>query len=74
MCDLQDFNSKQGGHVDELALVVLVVHSLHSVWVALSTVECVAGHWLTGLVETMLFMDTGMVKMVLMVSIWMVCL
>ena len=74
MCDLQDFNSNQGGHVDELALVVLVVHPLHSMWVALSTVECVGGHWLTGLVETMLFVDTGMVKMVLMVSMWMVCL
>ena len=60
MTVLQDFDSQliQGGHVDELTLVKLNVHPLHSVWVALSTPECVAGHWLTSLVGTMLFMDT----------------
>ena len=46
----QDLTSQliQGGRVDELTLVLLVVHLLHSVWVAYSTAECVAGHWLTG--------------------------
>ena len=39
----------QGGRVDELILVISVVHLLHSVWVALSIVECVAGRWLIGL-------------------------
>ena len=34
--------------MDELTPVI-VVHPLHSVWVALSTAECVAGHWPTGL-------------------------
>ena len=34
----------QGGHVDELTLVVLVVHLLHSVWVVLNAAECVVGH------------------------------
>ena len=42
--------------VDELTLVDLVVHLLHSVWVALNIAECVAGHWLTGGVETLLFL------------------
>ena len=60
--------------MDELALVGLVVGLLHSVWVVLSTEECVAGHWLIGLVITMLFMDTITEAMVLMVSMWMVCL
>ena len=60
--------------MDELTLVVIAVGPLHSVWVALSTAECVAGHGLTGLVETMLFMGTGIVTMVLMVCMWMVCL
>ena len=60
--------------MDELTLVVIVVHPLHSVWVALSTAECVAGHWLTGLVITMLFMGTMKEAKVLMVSMWMVCL
>ena len=57
MTVLQDFDSHliQGGHVDELTLVVLVAHLLHSVWVALSTAECVAGHGLTGLVRIMVF-------------------
>ena len=44
--------------MDEPTLVVIVVHPLHSVWVALSIAECVAGHWLIGGVITMLFMDT----------------
>ena len=42
--------------MDELTLDQLVVHLLHSVWVALSTAECVAGHWLTGLVRTLFFL------------------
>ena len=76
MSVLQDFDSHliQGGHVDELTLVSIVVHPLHSVWVALSTVECVAGHWLTGLVKTGLFMDTIEGGKILMVPMWMVCL
>jgi len=76
MTVLQDLTSRliQGGHVDELTLVLLIVHLLHSVWVALSTAECVAGHWLTGGDITMVFMDTGLITMVLMVSTWMVCL
>ena len=50
MTALQDLTLQliQEGHVDELTLVLLVVHLLHSVWVALNTPECVAGHWLTG--------------------------
>ena len=60
--------------MDELTLVGKVVGPLHSVWVALSTVECVAGHWLTGGVITMLFMDTIEGGKVLMISMWMVCL
>ena len=76
MSVLQDLNAHliQGGHVDEPTLVGIVVHPLHSVWVALSTAECVAGHWLTGLVDAMLFMDTGGVTKVLMATMWMVCL
>ena len=76
MSVLQDLNSHliQGGHVDELTLVVVVVGPLHSVWVALSTVECAAGHWLTSGVLTMLFMDTIEEAKVLMVAMWMVCL
>ena len=35
----------QEGHVDEITLVLLVVHLLHSVWVALNTAECVAKAW-----------------------------
>ena len=51
MSALQDLNSHliQRGHVDELTLVV---------WVALSTEECVVGHWPTGLDKTLLFMHT----------------
>ena len=45
----------QRRHVDELTLVCIVVHLLHSVQVALNTVECVAEHWLISLVRTMLF-------------------
>ena len=76
MSVLQDLTSHliQGGHVDELTLVGLVVHPLHSVWVALSTGECVAGHWLTSGVKTMLFMDTIEEVKALMVAMWMVCL
>ena len=77
MSVLQDLTSQliQGGHVDELTLVITVVHLLHSVWVALNTAECVAGHWLTGLVGTMVFMGTmDTNNKVLMVSMWMVCL
>ena len=50
MSVLQDLNLRliQGEHVDELTPVIVIVHPLHSVWVALSTAECVAGHWLTG--------------------------
>ena len=76
MSVLQDLNSHliQGGHVDELTLVNLIVHPLHSVWVALSTAECVAGHWLTSGDETMLLVDTIKEGEVLIVSMWMVCL
>ena len=51
MTVLQDLTSQliQEGHVGELTLVILIVHLLHSVWVALNTAECVAGHWLIGL-------------------------
>ena len=60
MSVLQDLTSQliQGGHVDELTLACIIVHLLHSVWVALGTAECVAGHRLTGLVGTMAFMGT----------------
>ena len=52
MSVLQDLNLCliQGEHVDELTPVIVIVHPLHSVWVALSTAECVA----------MLFVDTGL--------------
>ena len=76
MTVLQDLTSHliRGGHVDNLTLVVVVVGLLHSVWVALSTAECVAGHWVTGGEKTMLFLDTMEEGMVLMVTMWMVCL
>ena len=61
----------QRGHVDELTLVIIVVHLLHSVWVALNTVECVAGHWLISLVITTLFWDIIKEGKVLMVIMWM---
>ena len=64
----------QRGHVDELILLLKLVHLLHSVWAALSTVECVAGHWLTNGVKTLLFMGTITTVKVLMVTMWMVCL
>ena len=60
--------------MDELTLVVIVVGPLHSMWVALSTAECVAGHWLTGGDETMVFLDTIGEGKVSMVTMWMVCL
>ena len=70
MSVLQDLDSQlfQGGHVDELTLVGLVVHLLHSVWVALNTTECVAEHWLTGGVITMAFMGIFMESKVLRVN------
>ena len=76
MSVLQDLDSHliQGGHVDELTLVEVVVGLLHSVWVALSTGECVAGHWVISGDETMLFMDTIDGGEALMVSMWTVCL
>ena len=54
--------------MDEPTLVRIVVHLLHSVWAALNTAECVAGHWLTGLVETLPFSDIMLEGTVLMVS------
>ena len=67
---LQDLPTQliQRGHVDEFTLVVAIVHLLHSVWVALNIAECVAEHWLTGLVETLLFWDIIPEGKVLMVS------
>ena len=65
----------QEGHVDELlTLQGTLVGLLHSVWVALNTVEYVAGHELTGGVGTMPFMGTIQDTKVLMVTRWMVCL
>ena len=58
--------------MDELTLVMIVVHLLHSVWVALNTAECVAGHWLTGLVGPLLLMMEAEEE--LMIDMWMVCL
>ena len=69
-----DSQLTQGGHVDELTLVVLVVHLQHSVWVALNTAECVVGHWVTDGVLTMVFMATILETPVLMMVMWMVCL
>ena len=56
--------------MDELTQVGIVVHLLRSVWVAIGTVECVAGHWLTGLDGTMVCMDSMMIQgiLTLMVS------
>ena len=73
MSVLQDLTSQliQKERVDELTLALLVVHLLHSVWVALNTAECVAGHWLTDLVTTRLLQGTIHLKM-LMISMWMV--
>ena len=64
----------QEGHVDELTLHRTLVGLLHSVWVALNTVEYVAGHELTGGVITMPFGGTIQVAKALMVTMWMVCL
>ena len=76
MSVLQDLASQliQGGHVDVLTLVIIIVHLLHSVWVALNTAECVAGHWLISLVITMLFWGLILSGKVLMVAMWMVYL
>ena len=76
MSVLQDLTSQviQEGHVDDLTHIVLVVHLLHSVWVALNTTGYVAGHWLTGLAPTTLFMGIMHGGKVLMVRMWMVCL
>ena len=76
MSVLPDLTSRliQGGHVDELTLVVVVVHLLHSVLVALSTAECVAGHSLISGDRTVLFLVIIITGEVLMVSMWMVCL
>ena len=66
----------QRGHVDELTLHSEVVHLLHSVWVALSTVEYVAGHVLTGGVEIMAFtciITFQLTQANLKVPMWMVC-
>ena len=64
----------QGGHVDELTLHLTLVGLLHSVWVALNTVEYVAGHELTGGVTIMPFLDTMERTKALTVTMWMVCL
>ena len=53
--------------MDELTLVGIIVGLLHSVWVALSTAECVAGHWLISGDKTMLFTDTIKEGKILMV-------
>ena len=76
MSVLQDLASQaiQRGHVDERTLKVVLVHLLHSVWVALNTAECVAGHGLTGGVITMLSLDTVVTGEVLIIAMWMVCL
>ena len=76
MSVLQDLGSPhiQEGHVDELTLQRSLVGLLHSVWVALNTVEYVAGHELTGGVATLPFMDTIQDAKALMVTMWMVCL
>jgi len=64
----------QGGHVDELlTLQRTLVGLLHSVWVALNTVEYVAGHKVTDGVQTMPFMGTITDAKALMVTMWMVC-
>ena len=67
----------QEGHVDELTLQLSLVGLLHSVWVALNTVEYVAGHELTSGVTTMPLIATIQIIMdtkALMVPMWMVCL
>ena len=76
MSVLQDLASQaiQRGRVDEQTLEVVLVHLLHFVWMALNTAECVAGHCLTCLVTTLLFMDTLLTGEVLIIAMWMVCL
>ena len=76
MSVLLDLTSQriQGGHVGKLTLVGILVHPLHSVWVALNTAECVAGHWVTSGVLMVLFWGTILEDEVLMLSMWMVCL
>ena len=64
----------QGGHVDELALQQEAVSLLHSVWVALNTIEYVAEHELTGGVILVAFMGTVIITKALTVIMWMVCL
>ena len=54
--------------MDELTLVVVVVGLPHSVWVALSTAECMVGHWLIGGDATKVFLDTTIEGKVLMVT------
>jgi len=62
----------QEGRVDELlTLHGTLVGLLHSVWVALNTVGCVAGHELTGGVITM---RTARETKAWTVLMWMVCL
>ena len=60
--------------MDELALQQEAVFLLHSVWVALNTVEYVAEHELTGGVEILPFGGTIMNTEALIVTMWMVCL
>ena len=64
----------QEGHVDQLSIHNTLVGLLHSVWVALNTVEYVAGHELTDGVITMPSMGTIYYTEALMVPMWMVCL
>ena len=59
--------------MDELTLHLTLVGLLHSVWVALNTVEYVAGHELTGGVTIMPFIGTIRREDALMVLMWMVC-
>ena len=70
MTVLQDLTSQliQGGHVDELTLVGVLVPLLHFMWVVLNTAGCVAGHWLTGLVVTLLSGHTLLEGNVLLIT------
>ena len=54
--------------------MVIVVGLPDSVLVALSTEECVVGHWLTGGDIMVLFMDIIEEVKALMVTMWRVCL
>jgi len=60
--------------VDELPLHPTVVGLLHSVWVALSTVEYVARHVLTIVVKIMASIGTIQDTKALKVPMWTVCL